>query len=97
MANRALDALERVAHRMCQRCRVRAASDGFMRSAATEIGEGALFVLAKDGDANVTKVIAQGVARVGRARPIAEDVGVAVKLDADDFRDRHTERRACGR
>ena len=53
---------QRVAHRMRQRFRLRAASDGFMRSAATEVGEGALFVLAKDGEANVSKVIAQGVA-----------------------------------
>ena len=73
------------------------ASDGFMRSAAPEIGEGALLVLAKHGDANVTKVIAQGVARVGRARPIAEDVGVAVKLDAERFQDRHAEPQERGR
>ncbi len=53
---------ERVAHRVRQRGGVALASDGFMRSAAAEIGEGALFTLAKDGNANVTEVIAQGVA-----------------------------------
>jgi len=38
---------------------------------------------AEFGGAHVAEVIAERVARIGRARTIAEDVGVAVKLDAE--------------
>lgn len=68
---------------MRQLFRPSAPGDGLDRPRAPEIGEGALVPLAKDPSPDIAKIVAEGVARIGRAGPIAEHVRVAMQLDAE--------------
>ena len=50
---------------------------------STEVSKGTLVSRTEDAGPDVAEVIAQCVARIGRAAPIAEDVRLAVQFGAE--------------